>query len=432
MLIAKKNREALFSKLQPHSIAILPGAVIQYRNNDTEYPFRQNSDFYYLTEFPEPAAIAVFIKEDNNSKNNQFILFNQDLDHHATVWSGVRIGQEQAMQAFGADIAYSINHIDQILPQLLLNKEFLYYPMFKNTQLESSLCKWQQDPLIKNKTTPKIAKDLLAVIHELRIIKSNLELEKIRLATQVSANAHNHVIKYAAMYKNLTEKHIHAEFYSYCLKHGCQDMAYQPIVASGKNACILHYYRNADVLQNNELVLIDAGAEYDYYAADITRVFPVNGKFSAPQKELYNLVLTAQKQAIDKIKPGVLWPNIHQEVVKVLVDGLIDLKILKGHAVDLIAQKTYQEFYMHGTGHFLGLDVHDACNINNSSRALEPGMVLTVEPGLYFSNLSRVAEQWRGIGIRIEDDILVTEHGSEILTKSAVKEVVDIENLMLI
>lgn len=438
MSIAKKNREALFDKLLPNSIAILPGALIKYRSQDVEYPFRQNSDFYYLTAFPESNALAVFIKENNNSKNNQFILFNQNLDLNAEIWHGSRIGQEQAMQVFGADVAYPINQIDEILPELLLNKEILYYPMFKDTQLEASLFKWRKAALVKVKKNnkaqiPQIAKDLLSIVHELRIIKSDLELKKIRLATQVSADAHNHIIKYVAANNNLTERHVQSEFYSYCLKHGCHDMAYQPIVASGNNACILHYTQNASVLKDNDLILIDAGAEYDCYAADITRVFPVNGKFSARQKDLYNLVLVAQKQAISKIKPGEAWSNIQQAVVKVLVDGLIDLKILTGDPVDLIAKGVYQEFYMHGSGHFLGMDVHDvgAYNIKNKSRVLLPGMVLTVEPGLYFSKTSRVAEEWRGIGIRIEDDVLVTEHNCEVLTKSAIKEIADIENLMI-
>lgn len=438
MLIAKKNREALFDKLLPNSIAILPSAVLQYRSLDVEYPFRQNSDFYYLTAFPEPNAIAIFIKEDSNHKNNQFILFNQELDEQATIWHGSRIGQKQATGIFGADLAYSINQIDNILPELLLNKEILYYPMLQNSGLEANVCKWRTTALNGVKRTsktniPQAAKDLLAIIHELRLIKSTLELQKIRYVTQVSANAHKHIMKYVATHKNLTERHIQAEFYSYCLQHGCNDMAYQPIVASGNNACILHYTQNIDVLKDNDIVLIDAGAEYEYYAADITRSFPVNGKFSSPQKDLYNLVLEAQKTAIKHIKPGKLWSDLQQAIVQILVEGLLDLKILKGNIDDLIASNAHQEFYMHGSGHFLGMDVHDvgAYNIHNKPRSLLPGMVLTVEPGLYFSNNANISKQWQGIGIRIEDDILVTEHGHEILTKSAIKEIADIEYLMI-
>ncbi len=438
MLIAKQNRELLFDKLLPNSIAILPASTQQYRSKNIEYPFRQNSDFYYLTEFPEPNAVAVFIKQDNNHKNNQFILFNQDLDNDAQIWHGSMVGQEQAIKVFGADVAYSINKIDQILPELLLNKEILYYPMLQNMQLETNLCNWQKIAYSKIKKSssvsiPKTAKDLLAIVHELRVIKSVAELKKIRLVTEVSAHAHNHIMHYIAAHKNLTEKHIQAEFYSYCLQHGCDDMAYPPIVAAGNNACTLHYTKNNSVLKNNDLLLVDAGAEYEYYAADITRVCPINGKFSSGQKDLYNLVLSAQKHAIKQIKPGKPWVAMQQAVVKFLVAGLIDLKILTGNAEDLIEQHTYQEFYMHDSGHFLGMDVHDAgmYSINNKSRTLVPGMVLTVEPGLYLARNSKIAAKWQGLGIRIEDDILVTEHGYEILTKSAVKEIADIEHLMI-
>lgn len=438
MLLAEHNRAALFDKLLPNSIAILPGAIQQYRSRNVEYPFRQNSDFYYLTAFPEPNALAVFIKQDNNPNNNQFILFNQDLDGLAQIWHGSIVGQQKAKQIFRADCAYSINQIDQVLPELLLNKQILYYPMLQNIQLETNLFNWQKTAFSKLKKSlsnyiPHTAKDLLEIVHELRLIKSAEELLRIRHVTEVSANAHNHIMHYVASHKNLTEKHIQAEFYSYCLQHGCHDMAYPPIAACGNNACTLHYTKNNHLLQDNELLLLDAGAEYEYYAADITRVLPVSGKFSAKQKDLYNLVLSAQKYAIEQIKPGKPWSAIQQAVVKVLVEGLIDFKILNGSVDELIRKNAYQEFYMHDSGHFLGMDVHDvgAYNLNNQSRSLLPGMVLTVEPGLYFAKNSTVSAKWQGLGIRIEDDVLVTENGYEILTKSAVKEIADIEHLMI-
>lgn len=446
----------------PNSIAILPGAGIKYRSHDVEYPFRQNSDFYYLTAYLEPDALAVFIKEDNSNQNNihnsgKFILFNKSLDLKHQIWHGELLGQEQAMQQYGADIAYPIEELEQILPKLLSGKEIIYYPKGNNInhtyQCKSNLDKFKQIILDFFKQNPKVQtsskhQDLLSIIHELRVIKSPVELEKIRYVTKISADAHNHIMEYIAKHKNnnkinnkgndnLTERHVQAEFYKYCLQNGCDEMAYQPIVAGGNNACILHYTQNASQLRSNELLLIDAGAEYSNYAADITRVFPINGKFSANQKEIYSLVLFAQKQAIEQIRPGKIWSNIQLTILEILVQGLIDLKILSGNLKDLIVQQAYKEFYMHGSGHFLGLDVHDvgSYTINQQSRELVPGMVLTVEPGLYFPlnfNAKEMLDQkWQGMGIRIEDDILVTEKGFEVLTSSALKEIDEIENLML-
>lgn len=457
LLKVKYHRDALFKALLPNSIAILPGAGIKYRSHDVEYPFRQNSDFYYLTAYPEPDALAVFIKEDNSNHNNnynsnnnsgKFILFNKSLDLKHQIWHGELLGQEQAIHQYGVDIAYPIEELEQILPKLLLDKEIIYYPKFNNDyQPKSNSDKFKQIIFDFFKQNPNVQarsehQDLLSIIHELRVIKSPIELEKIRFVTKVSADAHNHIMGYIAKYKNsnknnndLTERHLQAEFYKYCLQHGCDDMAYQPIVAGGKNACVLHYTKNTSRLRVNELLLIDAGAEYSNYAADITRVFPVNGKFSASQKEIYSLVLFAQKQAIKQIKPGQIFSNIQMTILEVLVQGLIELKILSGKVKDLIDQQAYKEFYMHGSGHFLGLDVHDVGNyiINQQSRALVPGMVLTVEPGLYFPVHSKTMlnPKWQGMGIRIEDDILVTEKGFEVLTSSAIKEIDEIENLML-
>ena len=456
LLNFKHHRYSLFNALLPNSIAILPGAGIKYRSHDVEYPFRQNSDFYYLTAYPEPDALAVFIKEDNSNQNNnynrnnsnKFILFNKSLDLKYQIWHGELLGKEQAIQQYGADIAYPIEELEQILPQLLSGKEIIYYPKFNNDyQQASSLDKFKQIIFDFFKKNPKVQacsehQDLLSIIHELRVIKSPIELEQIRYVTKISADAHNHIMGYIAKHKNnnksnnnLTERHVQAEFYKYCLQHGCNDMAYQPIVAGGNNACILHYTQNISRLKRNELLLIDAGAEYSNYAADITRVFPINGKFSANQKEIYSLVLFAQKKAINQIRPGKIWSNIQLTILEILVQGLIDLKILSGNLKDLIDQQAYKEFYMHGSGHFLGLDVHDVGNytINQQSRALVPGMVLTVEPGLYFPSNSKIIldQKWQGIGIRIEDDILVTEKGFEVLTSSAIKEIDEIENLML-
>jgi len=429
--MAKQNREAFFAKLQSNSIVILPGNKLQYRSCDVEYRFRQNSNFYYLTSFDEPNAVAVFIKSNSKDHGVQFILFSQELNAEKEVWSGSVIGQHGAVELYGADLAYPVEQIDNFLPELLINKDILYYPMFQNIELENNLYKWRSlsQKIAKTKSSnffPQVSQDVAIILHELRVIKSPLELEKIRYVTQISAKAHEHIMKYVANNmahnKDLTERNIQAEFYNYCLKHGCQDMAYSPIVASGANACILHYVKNSAVIKNHDLLLIDAGAEYDYYAADVTRTFPVNGKFSSKQKEIYQLVLCAQKQAINKIKPGLLWSELQQTIIYTLVQGLIELKFLSGNIDELISTQAYKKFYMHGSGHFLGMDVHDPSSykINDHIRALLPGMVLTVEPGIY----------WKDIGVRIEDDILVTQDGHEILTKNAIKDIDDIEHLM--
>ena len=427
MLIAKQNREALFAKLLPNSITILPGNKLKYRSGDVEYAFRQNSNFYYLTKFVEPNAVAVFIKSNSTHHPNQFILFNQEVNLEKEIWTGPIVGQQVALELFGADLAYSINQIDLVLPNLLVNKNILYYPMFQDLELDANLYKWrimsqQIAKLQYEKAFPLEAQDLSSILYELRLIKSPLELEKIRYVTQVSAKAHEHIMKYVSSNKNLTERHVQAEFYNYCLQHDCHDMAYQPVVAAGENACILHYTKNSAAIKKHDLLLVDAGAEYDYYAADITRVFPVNKKFSGKQRDLYQLVLYAQKQAINLVKPGLLWSKLQQTIIHSLVQGLVDLKLLTGDVEELISTNAYRAFYMHGSGHFLGMDVHDPSiyKVNDQFRQLLPGMVFTIEPGLY----------WQGIGIRIEDDILVTEQGHEVLTKSAIKEIEEIEHLM--
>lgn len=438
MTITKQNRQALFDKLTPGSLAILPGAIKQYRNSDVEYTFRQDSDFFYLTGFSEPGAVAVFIKQDSNPKNNLFILFYPRQKKSYQVWHGFAMTTDQIIKEFDVDVVYAAEQLDEILPELLLNKETIYYPIFSNISITKKLANWQKKILNQAKyslncSVPRTIKDLSIIIHELRVIKSPEELKKIRYVTEVSAKAHNYVMQYVARNKNITEKQVQAIFYNYCLQNGCDDLAYPSIVAMGNNACVLHYTKNKEQLEDGKLLLLDAGAEYDYYAADITRVFPISARFSSTQKELYELVLAAQKQAIREIKPGKPWFEIQQSIVKVLVTGLVDLKILTGEIEQLIKEKKYQEYYMHSSGHFLGMDVHDVgmYNINGKSRVLVPGMVLTVEPGLYLPKNSKVAEKWQGIGIRIEDDILVTDQGCEILTKTAVKEISEIEYLML-
>jgi len=427
LLIAKQNRQALFNIMQPNSIAILWGKKLQYRTHDVEYLFRQDSNFYYLTAFEEPEAIAVFIKF--TASEQQFILFSQAKNLDQEQWSGPIIGQQLAKEIYGADLAYDILQIDNILPELLLNKAVLYYPVLQKLELENDLLKWRNlsSKIIKAKNNhffPRITQDLSAILYELRLIKSPLELKNIRYAAEISAKAHEHIMYYVANSKQLTEKHIQTEFHNYCLRNGCTDMAYPAIVASGANACILHYTKNSAMLKSGDLLLIDAGAEYNYYAADITRTFPINGKFSGLQRDLYQLVLRAQHLVINKIKPGLLWSDMQNTIVHCITQGLVDLKILQGNIDQLIESAAYKKFYMHGSGHFLGMDVHDPSTykIDNQYRTLLPGMVLTVEPGIYIRE--------HNIGIRIEDDILVTNNGFEVLTKISIKDIDDLEYLM--
>ena len=446
LLISSQHRQQLFAKLLPNSIVILPGNDIRYRSNDVEYRFRQDSNFHYLTNFPEPKAIAVFIVGGNPARDHRFILFTQSQDPRTKIWDGDRIGQQGAIELFEADEAYVVDDFAVMLPELLLNKQAIYYPVdINNVHNIYRASKWQLDIIdtLNKSLLPDLQViDLLPIIAELRVIKSSQELRYIKKAAIVSAEAHNHVMQYIAIHNSsnnlsklpLTERQVQAEFYNYCLQHGCDDMAYNPIVAGGNNGCILHYTANNSQLQMGDLLLIDAGAEYQYYAADISRTFPISGKFSARQQDLYQLVLLAQQSAIAMIKPGIKWKELQQVVINTLVTGMVDLGILVGSIDGLIEAGAYRDFYMHGSGHFLGLDVHDSGKylIDGESRELVSGMVFTVEPGLYFAADANVAPEWRGIGIRIEDNIVVTTDGYEVLTNAAVKQIAEIEQLMKI
>lgn len=396
-----RRRQQIFDQLPTPSIAILEGAALRYRNGDVSYPFRQDSGFYYLTGFEEPNAILVFLKKGSQ---NRFILFCEPASEKDLIWTGPRAGLEEAVQDFGADEAYA------------------------RSEFERHLKKRQkgQGPILK----------LLDFISEMRLIKSSAEISCMRTAAQISADAHRVLMAHCA--PNQNEHELEALFQFRCAQGGARELAYSSIVAGGAHACILHYVKNNKPLQSGDLVLVDAGAEYQNYAADITRTFPVNGKFTAPQKALYELVLKAQCAAIEAIKPGLVWDRLQSIIVEILTEGLVDLGILKGNPKQLIVDKAYQKFYMHSSGHWLGLDVHDAGSYKHTAhkknpecRSLEAGMVLTVEPGLYICpGHSEVSKEWWGMGIRIEDDILVTPQGYEVLSDAAPKMPEEIEKLM--
>lgn len=428
----KKRRKQLMQMIGKGNIAIIVSADMRVRNRDVHYPFRQDSDFYYLTGFNEPDALAVFIP---GREQGEYILFCREYDATKALWEGGHAGLDGAVQDYAADDAFPISDLDDILPGMLENKEKVYYPMGRNNELDHNLLVWLNDIRAQSRsgiTAPNELVSLEHILHEMRLIKSEVELDLMRKAAQVSAQAHVRAMQNIKV--GMYEYQIEAELIHSFMQQGLRAMAYPSIVAGGKNACVLHYTENKDKLKNGDLILIDAGAECDHYAADITRTFPVSGKFSATQAALYQLVLDAQFAALECIKPGLPWNAAHDVAVEVITKGLVKLGILKGRVPTLIKNEKYKTFFMHRIGHWLGMDVHDvgAYKINNEWRLLEPGMVLTIEPGIYIPpDCAQVESKWRGIGIRIEDDVVVTKEGYEVLTKDVPKTIAEIEQLML-
>ncbi len=427
----KKRRKHLMQRIGKGNIALIGSASTRARNRDVDYPFRQDSDFYYLTGFNEPNALAVFIPD---REQGEYLLFCREFDEKKALWEGAHAGLEGATEHFEADDAFPIDDLNDILPGLLENKTKVFYPMGRDSELDHSLLEWINHIRSQSRTGVVAPGELVSlehILHEMRLFKSAAELKLMRRAAEVSAAAH-----VAAMQKckaGLYEYQIEAELLYHFAQNGLRAVAYPSIVAAGKNACTLHYTENADKLKSGDLLLIDAGAECDHYAADITRTFPISGRFSEPQKQLYQLVLDAQSAALEQIKPGTPWNQAHDASVEVLTKGLVELGLLKGKVKKLIKDEKYKQFYMHRIGHWLGMDVHDVGDykISQEWRLLEPGMVLTVEPGLYIPvDCKTVDAKWRGIGIRIEDDVLVTAQGHEVLTSAVPKTVEDIEALM--
>ncbi|MFT6928353.1 MAG: Xaa-Pro aminopeptidase [Psychromonas sp.] len=426
----QQRRAAFFSKMQNNSLAIFPAGQEQIRSKDTEYPFRQNSDFYYLTGFNEQDAYLLII---NKSGEQQSILFNRKKDKNAEIWHGLRTGQDAAVSKLGFDSAYDVLEFEEQLPGLIAELPVLYYPVFNAPELErslSSVINLMRADRSKGQVAPAQFIDSLPIVHEMRLIKSESEIELMSDAAEISAAGHIRAMQlcHSGMWEYQLEAEIRYEF----AQQGAPNVAYNSIVAGGQNACILHYTDNNRQLRDGDLVLIDAGAEYKGYAGDITRTFPINGVFSEHQAKLYQLVLDIQVSAINQINPGVALADINKNVVKKLVDGLLELGILEGDSEQLIKDQAYKAFYMHGIGHYLGLDVHDVglYGTAENPRLLEAGMVITIEPGLYISEDADVDDVWKGIGIRIEDDVLVTQSGAEVLSADVPKSINEIEALM--
>lgn len=426
-----KRRKELMQKVGKNSIVILTSAPTLKRNSDTDFPFRQNSDFYYLTGFEEPEAVAILAPK---RKNGEFILFNRVRDRDMEIWEGYRAGQEGARKLFGANEAYPISELESKLPELLEGCERIHYSLGIDKHFDHVLLN------AVNKIRGKIRNgmqspiefvDITDTIHEMRLIKSPAEIAIMRKAAEISATAHVRAMQFCK--PGLNEYQLEAELTHEFQRNGARFPAYTPIVGSGEYSCILHYNSNNKVIKDGEMVLIDAGGEYQNYASDITRTFPANGKFSPEQRAIYDIVLKAQIAGIKAVKPGVLWPAVQNVMVKIITQGLIDVGLLKGKLDDLIEKHAYFPFYMHKSGHWLGLDVHDVgrYKLEGKWRKFEPGMVLTVEPGIYISSdLKNVPARWHNIGVRIEDDVLVTEKGHDVLSKDVPKSIADIEALM--
>lgn len=427
----KKRRAALMKRVGKGNIAIISSASQQIRNRDVHYPYRQDSDFFYLTGFNEADSLAVFIP---GREQGEYVLFCREYDQQKALWEGAHAGLEGATKHYDADDAFPIDDLDEILPGMLENKGKVFYPMGKDSELDHKLLEWINHIRRQSRSgvvAPAELASLEHLVHEMRLLKSSEELKLMRRAAEVSARAHLRAMKVCK--PGMYEYQIEAELVHEFVDEGLRAVAYQSIVAGGKNACVLHYTANNDKLSKGDLLLIDAGVECEHYAADITRTFPVSGKFSEPQKLLYQLVLDAQDAALDQIGPGIPWNKAHDASVEVLTKGLVRLGLLKGRVKKLIKDEKYKQFYMHRIGHWLGMDVHDvgAYKIGDEWRLLEPGMVLTVEPGLYVpADCDTVDKQWRGIGIRIEDNVLVTKDGHEVLTDGVPKSIADIEAVM--
>ena len=422
----QQRRQQLLSHIKSDELIVLMAAPEYLRNGDVLYPYRQNSDFYYLTGFPEPDAIALLIPD---SKKGKFILFNRAEDSAAAIWNGECIGQIRARKEYGADEAFPINQLELKLSEYIANTRVCYH-LGDVTINNQALARINKIITPLKKTPVAYAKKLVDCVHEMRLKKSPTELDCLRQATHISAQAHLRAMR--ACQPGLYEYQLEAELMYEFYRQGSQALAYPNIVASGANSCILHYTDNRAQLKSGDLVLIDAGCEYQNYASDITRTFPVNGRFNPEQKAIYHIVLKAQQAIMALIKPGIAWNQLQKTCVDFVTQGLMDLGLLKGNLNDLIQKKSYQKFYMHGCSHWLGLDVHDvgAYKLEKQWRNLEPDMVFTVEPGIYIRPAADIDKKWWNIGIRIEDDVQVTSEACEVLTAQTPKDLADIENLM--
>lgn len=426
-----KRRRQLLDLMRPNSIAIIPSAPTTIRNRDVEHPFRQDSDFYYLSGFAEEFSVIVLV---SGREQGEYVLFCQEKIKDQEIWTGRRVGPEAAISTLGCDDAFPITDIDDILPGLIEGKDCVYTNLGVSPEFDTKLMSWINDikAQVRNGATPPREFSALDyLLHEIRLVKSPAEIKVMQRAAEISADAHTRVMQMVK--PGMYEYQLEAELMRTFMAAGSRWPAYPSIVGTGENGCILHYTQNTSEIKDGDLILIDAGCELDYYASDITRTFPANGKFSPAQAAMYQLVLDANIAAIAAVKPGANWNSPHEVAVRILTAGLVEHGLLTGNVDELIEREAYRQFYMHKTGHWLGMDVHDVgeYRIDGQWRILEEGMVMTIEPGLYIApDDESVDPKWRGIGIRIEDDIVVTKTGCKVLTADVVKEIAAIEALM--
>jgi Xaa-Pro aminopeptidase len=426
--IYSQRRKSLQNKMQ-RGIAVIPTAPEAARNADTHYDYRHDSHFYYLSGFTEPEAVVVLVA----GEKMQTILFCREKNAEREVWDGFRYGPDAASEKFGFDAAYPIAQLDEKLTELMGNQPVLFFPLGTDPAWNARLLRVRES--IKQKArsgihAPSELRDVRALLDEMRLIKDSQEQDIMRRAAKISCGAHRRAMRFTR--PGQFEYEVEAEFIHEFCRHGARHPAYTSIVAGGANACTLHYVGNNSRLIDGDLLLIDAGCELEGYASDITRTFPVNGKFSAAQKDVYEIVLTAQAAAISAAQPGKSWNAPHEAALHVLAQGFIDLKLCKGSLESVLETESYKQFYMHRTGHWLGMDVHDVgeYKIAEQWRPLQPGMVLTVEPGCYIRPADDIPKELWNIGIRIEDDVLITAKGNEVLTMDAPKTVAEIEETM--
>ena len=425
-----RRRRQLMRMIGSGGIAILPAAPEKIRNRDTIYPFRQDSDFIYLSGFDEPDAVAVLIP---GRAHAEYILFCRERDPSRETWDGPRAGPEGAQADHGADDAFPISDIDEILPGLMEHCDRVYYTMGAHPDFDTQVMGWFDGLRNRGQGDGLMPQEFIALdhlLHDMRLYKSRGEIGAMRKAARIAAAAHKKLM--AACRPGIMEYELEAELLHEFKRNGCET-AYQPIVGSGPNSCVLHYVKNDRRMEDGEMLLVDAGCEYRGYASDVTRSMPVNGRFSSEQKAIYQIVLDAQKAAIEKVSPRCHWNEPHDAAVRTITRGLVKLGLLKGRVPALVKSTAYKKFFMHRTGHWLGMDVHDVGDyrVGDEWRHLEPGMVMTVEPGIYIPpGIKGVARKWWGIGVRIEDDILVTKDGCEVLSRDVPREIADIEALM--
>jgi len=425
----KRRRRQLMRMLGKDAIAILPAAPVRHRNGDIEYSYRQDSNFHYVTGFPEPDAVAVLAP---GRPQGEYILFVRDRDRTREAWDGPRSGPDGAVAGYGADDAFPIADIDEILPGLMEDRPRIFYSMGAHEDFDPRVVGWVNALRVQARQDSAAPQEIVALSHfadDLRLYKSRAEQAMLRKSAQVAIGAHRRAMRFVR--PGAMEYEVMAEVVHEFRRHNA-DLAYHPIVGGGANACVMHYRDNDKMLNDGDLLLLDAGCELDYYASDVTRTFPVGGRFLPAQRAVYEVVLDAQNAAIDKVRAGNDWNAPHEAAVRAVTQGLVKLGLLKGRPSRLIKDKAYLEFFNHRTGHWIGLDVHDVGDyrVDGQWRVLEPGMALTVEPGIYIRPSSKVPKEFWNIGVRIEDDVLVTGAAPDVMTADLERDPDAIERLV--